>query len=374
MITMFRKIARGEANFDIASQLGRWMIVSGVVLLLSIGGLVFRGLNLSLEFKGGSSYDVPIASSQHGIKIADVQNALQRFELGEFKVQVTGVGGPSDHIIVRAPRSTQKIAEVQSALATLAGQPTPDTVSVQDVGPTWGKQVSTKALRGLLVFLILVTVYISFRFEWKMAFGALAALFHDLLATAGIYALVGFQVSPATVIALLTLLGYSLYDTVVVFDKVRENVELQGPGARTPYTELVNQSVNQVLMRSINTALATLLPIGALLFVGVYAFGAKTLEDLALAMFIGTLVGTYSSIFIASPILAKLKERDKRWVNVRARATGAPVRETRRVAATTTADGDQGGVATQVRQGADPIRVQRAGAPRPRRQRRGKRR
>ncbi|MFN2615030.1 MAG: protein translocase subunit SecF [Actinomycetota bacterium] len=374
MITMFRKIARGEANFDIASQLGRWMIVSGVVLLLSIGGLVFRGLNLSLEFKGGSSYDVPIASSQHGIKIADVQNALQRFELGEFKVQVTGVGGPSDHIIVRAPRSTQKIAEVQSALATLAGQPTPDTVSVQDVGPTWGKQVSTKALRGLLVFLILVTVYISFRFEWKMAFGALAALFHDLLATAGIYALVGFQVSPATVIALLTLLGYSLYDTVVVFDKVRENVELQGPGARTPYTELVNQSVNQVLMRSINTALATLLPIGALLFVGVYAFGAKTLEDLALAMFIGTLVGTYSSIFIASPILAKLKERDKRWVNVRARATGAPVRETRRVATTTTADGDQGGVATQVRQGADPIRVQRAGAPRPRRQRRGKRR
>jgi len=227
-------------------------------------------------------------------------------------------------LFVRTPHEAQdKTLEVQQALAQLAGQSDANQANINDVGPTWGRQISSKALRGLIVFLILVTIYISVRFEPKMAVGAIAALFHDLLATAGIYALLGIAVTPATVIALLTLLGYSLYDTVVVFDKIKENVGASGSTGRQTYTDVVNSSVNKVLMRSINTSLSTLLPIGALLFVGVFLFHATTLEDLAVALFIGTIVGTYSSIFIASPILAALKEREPRYASVRERlATG----------------------------------------------------
>jgi preprotein translocase subunit SecF len=221
---------------------------------------------------------------------------------------------------------------VEQKLAALAGQTNPSTaVSVNDVGPTWGHQISDKALRGLIVFLILVTIYISIRFEPKMAAGALAALVHDLLATAGIYALIGIPVTPGTVIALLTLLGYSLYDTVVVFDRIADNVQTVSSKQQVPYSDMVNTSVNQVLMRSINTSLSTLLPIAALLFVGVLLFHASTLSDLATALFIGTIVGTYSSIFVASPILAGLKEREPKYANIRRRIAvdrgERPVRE-----------------------------------------------
>ena len=211
----------------------------------------------------------------------------------------------------------------------------PDEINVNDVGPSWGRQVSTKALRGLIVFLVLVSLYITLRFEWKMAMGALAALFHDLIATAGIYTLLGLEVSPATVIALLTLMGFSLYDTVVVFDKVqgeRRAAHVRRRRCRT--RQMVNRSVNQVLVRSINTSLSSVLPVAGLLFVGVYLFNADTLKDLSLAMFIGALVSTYSSIFVASPILAWLKEREPRYQQIRARIGGGlrpePAAATRR--------------------------------------------
>ena len=381
-----RKVIRGEADFNIIGRSKVWAAISGTVLVLSLVGMFGPGLNLSLEFKGGTSLEAQIAPGKTTLSVTSVEDGLGRFHLGEIKVQVTGHGAPGDRVIVRSKHVPEagRLREVQAALGALAGQTNIDNVSIQDVGPTWGSQVSSKALRGLIVFLILVTLYISFRFEPKMAAGALAALFHDLLATAGIYALIGFEVSPATVIALLTLLGYSLYDTVVVFDKVQENVGAAGTSGKITYTDLVNQSVNQVLMRSINTSLSTLLPIGALLSVGVFLFGAATLKDLALAMFMGTVVGTYSSIFVASPILAALKEREGRYRAIRARVSAPTKREARApaapaavapAAAEPSADGEgaRTSVQTPARPTSSAMRMQGA-APRPRRQKRGKRR
>ena len=190
-------------------------------------------------------------------------------------------------------------------------------VTVSAVGPSFGAEVTRAALQALLIFLLVVSAYISWRFEWKMAIAALAALFHDLLITGGIFVAFQFVVSPATVIAVLTIMGYSLYDTVVVFDKVNENVE--DMHERYTYSQIVNTSMNQVLMRSINTSLTSLLPVGSLLLIGSLAFGAETLREFALALFIGIALGTYSSIFVAAPLLARWKEREEEWIRARRR-------------------------------------------------------
>jgi preprotein translocase subunit SecF len=403
-----RDIVRGEAHFNIIGRFRMWATISGVVLLASLGGLFGRGLNLSIDFKGGTSFTVPVCPSSTlstdspAKAVQDAQNAVGQYNLGDVRAQLqtnpTGATQASGsacstatELLVRTPhiKDPNTLPKVQQTLAQLTGQSDANQVSFTDVGPTWGKQISNKALRGLIVFLILVTIYISIRFEPKMAVGAIAALFHDLLATAGIYALLGISVTPATVIALLTLLGYSLYDTVVVFDKIRENVGASGSTGRQSYTDVVNESVNKVLMRSINTSLSTLLPIAALLFVGVILFHANTLEDLAVALFIGTIVGTYSSIFIASPILAALKEREPRYRAVRERiATGdlrgaggriapRPARQvgaTDYVARTATAVEDEDSDDGFARQApAGPMRVQRA-APKPRKKKKKKKR
>jgi preprotein translocase subunit SecF len=183
-------------------------------------------------------------------------------------------------------------------------------VSTQVIGPSWGEQITQKALTGLAVFLVLIVVYLSITFEWRMAVAALVALFHDVFITVGIYSLSGFEVTPATVIGVLTILGYSLYDTVVVFDKVKENTRGIQTSSKMTYSEAANLAVNQTLVRSINTSVVGLLPVASLLFVGAYVLGAGTLKDLALALFVGIAVGTYSSIFIATPVLAQLKERE----------------------------------------------------------------
>jgi len=405
-----RDIVRGEAHFNIIGRFRMWATISGVVLIASLGGLFGRGLNLSIDFKGGTSFTVPVCpgSSLTGVSSAkavqDAQNALAQYNLGDVRAQLqtnpTGATqaegsacSTATELLVRTPHIKDQqitLPAVQKALAQLAGQTDQNQVSFTDVGPTWGKQISNKALRGLIVFLILVTIYISIRFELKMAAGAIAALFHDLLATAGIYALLGIAVTPATVIALLTLLGYSLYDTVVVFDKIRENVGASGSTGRQSYTDVVNESVNKVLMRSINTSLSTLLPIGALLFVGVFLFHATTLEDLAVALFIGTIVGTYSSIFIASPILAALKEREPRYKAVRERIASGDFRGTggrpapRPARQVSAADYVAQTATAAVEENADgdgrpkhapggPMRVQRA-APKPRKKKKKKRR
>jgi preprotein translocase subunit SecF len=229
---------------------------------------------------------------------------------------VAGPSASATPTVITTPPPVQHLVgdEVRNALARVAGIPA-DQINERDVGPTWGSQISKKALQGLIIFLILVTVYISFRFEWKMAGAALVALLHDLLITAGIYALVGREVTPASVIAILTILGYSLYDTVVIFDKVKENTDNAALVARETYSGVVNMSLNQTLMRSVNTSLVVLLPIGTLLL-----FGGTTLKDFAFALFVGVASGTYSSIFVAAPILTILKEREPRFQQIRARA------------------------------------------------------
>ena len=207
------------------------------------------------------------------------------------------------------PADSDKICLITTALATEFGVPR-EQVSAQSVGANWGRQISEKALQGLVAFLILVTIYISIRFEWKMAVATLASMVHDLIITAGVYALIGFEVTPSTVIALLTILGYSMYDTIVVFDRVREDTAGLSGGSRMTYSAATNQAINETVMRSINTSLSSLIPVGALLFVGAFLLGAGTLKDLALALFIGLLASTYSSIFVAAPLLVELKERE----------------------------------------------------------------
>ena len=223
-------------------------------------------------------------------------------------------GVPASDITVKEISGKEQ-QRLLSTLATQAGT-IPVNVTEKDVGPTWGAQISSKALKGLIIFLVLVTLYIALRFEWKMALAAQTALLHDLIITAGIYALSGRTVSPATIIAILTILGYSLYDTVVIFDKVKENTESAAMVARDTYSGVVNMSLNQTFMRSVNTSLVVLLPIGSLLL-----FGGQTLKDFAFALFIGVASGTYSSIFVASPILAVLKEREPKYRQIRARVT-----------------------------------------------------
>jgi preprotein translocase subunit SecF len=226
-------------------------------------------------------------------------------------------------------------------LATQAGT-IPVNITEKDVGPTWGAQITDKAVKGLIVFLIVVSVYIAFRFEWKMAAAAQVALLHDLIITFGIYALVGRTVSPATIIAILTILGYSLYDTVVIFDKVRENTgESLAAVSRDTYSGVVNTSLNQVLMRSVNTSLVVLLPILSLLL-----FGGQTLKDFAFALFVGVASGTYSSIFVASPLLAVLKEREPKNRQIRARAMQRAMAPTPTLRPVRTGDGGDGGSAT----------------------------
>jgi preprotein translocase subunit SecF len=321
MFEGLRRLMRGESNIDFIGRSRIWLVVSIVVVALSLIGLIGRGFNLSVEFEGGTAFTVP---TKDRLTVATVETALEPFNLGSIHVQISSSPATGDQIRVRTERIEDRatLGSVQAALARVAAQPSPDEVAIEDVGPNWGQQVSNKALRGLIVFLVLVSIYISLRFEWKMAIGALLALFHDLLWTSGVYTLAGIEVSPATVIALLTLMGFSLYDTVVVFDKVRENSETMTASSRVPYGEMVNRSMNQVLVRSINTSLSSVMPVAGLLFVGVYLFKADTLKDLSVAMFIGTLVSTYSSIFVASPVLVWLKEREPRYAQLRLRAAG----------------------------------------------------
>jgi preprotein translocase subunit SecF len=232
-------------------------------------------------------------------------------------VQVTEEA-PQQVIVQTEELSQEQIAKVRADLAEVADVQS-NAVSTDSIGSKWGSTVSRKAVTALLVFLVVVTIYVSLRMEFKMAVAALVALVHDLVITAGIYALAGFEVTPATVIGLLTILGYSLYDTVVVFDKVRENTGSLTSMSRTTYSEAANLAVNQTIMRSLNTSLASLLPIAALLFVGAFLLGAETLKDLALALFVGVAAGTYSSIFIATPLVAAWKEREPRYAQLRAR-------------------------------------------------------
>ncbi len=295
---------RGDVSLNIVGRRKAWYLISGLLIVLSISTLGVRGLNLGIEFKGGAEFSVPLA-------VANDQSITKARETviaaGETPSTVTVIGGNKVRIQTQA-LSTEASNALSAALATSFNVSEAD-IKVQLVGPTWGDEVSKNAARALLVFLVLVAIFLSIYFEWPMAVGALVALAHDILITVGVYALSGFEVTPASVIGFLTILGYSLYDTVVVFDKVKENTKDIYGGSRSTYSEAANLALNQTLVRSINTSIVALLPVLSILVVGVALLGVGTLNDLALALFIGMLVGTYSSLFVATPVLCQIKER-----------------------------------------------------------------
>jgi preprotein translocase subunit SecF len=313
-----------EPHFRIIEHRKWWFLLSGAVIALSIVGLAVRHLNLSIDFEGGSQLTY---TNNTGVSAEEVQAILQRppWSLSGTEVQIVG----GNQLSVRTPSFTElsdvERSELIDALASQAGV-SPSDISRTDVGPTWGAEISRKALQGLIVVLVAITIYIAMRFEWKMAVGAQVAMVHDVLITGGVYALTGREVTPATVIAILTILGYSLYDTVVIYDKIKENTESPALLAKDTYGGVVNMSLNQVFMRSVNTSLVVLFPIASLLL-----FGGSTLKDFAFAMLIGIISGAYSSIFVAAPILSLLKEREPKYAQLRTRATardaaGRPLR------------------------------------------------
>ena len=303
-MSFLTRLYRGETSYGFVGQARRWFLVSGVALVLCAGSLAIRNLNLSLDFTGGTAITMP---NPAGATVGEVRSVLGSAG-SSARVQLIDEGAA-----VRVQTEAIDLArerEIVRSLVAVTGTEI-ELTDVESVGPTFGRQIARRAMQALIVFLAVVVVFISIRFEWKMAIGAIAALFHDLLLTSGAYSLIGFEVTPATVVALLTILGYSLYDTVVVYDKIREN--LAEDQDRRTYSDIVDRSMNQVLMRSINTSLTSLLPVGSLLFIGSILLGAGTLREFALALFVGIAAGTYSSIFIAAPLLALWKERESEW-------------------------------------------------------------
>jgi preprotein translocase subunit SecF len=301
------RLYRGEVSYDFVGRKRRWYTISGAILLISVVALLVLHLNFSVDFKGGAVFQFTAPSATQ----TQVQDTVSREGVkGAVVQQLTGRLGNRSWQVQTDTLTSQQTSTVESALTSQLGA---QNMSTSFVGASWGGQITTKAVQALIAFLVVIVLYLSIAFEWKMAVAAFVALIHDLVIATGVYALTGFQVSPATVIGLLTILGYSLYDTVVVFDKVRENTAGLLGGARTTYSDAANLALNQTLVRSINTSLIALLPVAAILFVGGGLLGAGELKDLSLVLLVGMLSGTYSSIFIATPVLADLKEREPQY-------------------------------------------------------------
>ena len=316
------RLYSGETSFNIIANRKRWYAISAVFILISLGALTLQGLHLGIEFKGGSSYTV----NKAGISIEEARSTVEATGIpGEIIVQKIG----NDKVRIQTGNVTNaQSSAIEEALVSKFSVKI-ENIDTQIVGPSWGKEITKKALYGLIAFLLAVMLFLAMAFEPKMAIAAIVAVVHDVFITVGIYAVVGFDVTPATVIGFLTILGYSLYDTVVVFDKVRENTKSIAASGKSTYSDAANLAVNQTLVRSANTSFIALLPVGSILFVGAGLLGAGTLKDLSLALFIGLAVGTYSSIFIAPPFLAALREKEPAMValakRVSARGGAAPV-------------------------------------------------
>jgi preprotein translocase subunit SecF len=307
------RLNRGETEIDFVGNRRRWFTISAVLLVIALGSLGIRQLNLGIEFVGGLGMQAP---NPAGADVPEIREALGVVGVDEATIQLL-----NDGEAVRVATPVLDLAtenEAVDALASVTGSDRVD-ISIEAVGPSFGALVARRALIALGVFLGAVVLFISWRLEFKMAGAGLVALVHDLVITLGVYSLSGFQVTPATMVAILVILGYSLYDTVVVFDKVEELVELE---EKRSYSEIVNRAMNSVLARSLATSLTSLLPVGSILFVGSIILGAPTLRDFALALFVGIAAGTYSSIFVAAPILATWKEKEPEWQERAKRASG----------------------------------------------------
>lgn len=311
----------GDVSINFVGRKWLWYAVSGVIVILAVGGLYFKGLNFGIEFQGGVEYTISVPSDEVTQANADkIRNAVADTGIDAASSPIVTTSGTDAIRVQTEELSSDQTMQVTRAIAAATNVNADKDISAQEVGASWGEQVAKRALTGLLVFLVLVVLFIWAYFrEWKMSVAAIVALAHDLVITIGVYALSGFEVTPATVTGLLTILGFSLYDTVVVFDKVRENTRNLKRSNKT-YAELANLAVNQTLVRSINTSIVALLPVGAILYVGVATLGSGALKDLALSLFVGMAAGAYSSIFIATPLAVQLKSREKVITDQDARA------------------------------------------------------
>jgi preprotein translocase subunit SecF len=309
------RLYRGETEFRIIGKRKRFYALAITLTVISLASMLFRGFNLGVEFKGGATFQWPAG----GASVAQTRDLFQGLELSgpavdlrEPIVQTVGRGSSTDLRVQTPPLTEPQIDQVITGIEQRFPAAV-DEVNPSNVGPAWGRQVTNKALQGLVGFLLAVIVYISIRFEPKMAFASIVGLLHDLVLAAGIYSITQFVVTPSTVIALLTILGFSLYDAVVIFDKVQENTRGIAGGSTQTYTEASELALNQSFMRSVNTTLIAMLPVTGLLFVGAFLLGAGTLKDLSLALFVGMFAGAYSSIFLCTPIFVDLKEREPQY-------------------------------------------------------------
>jgi preprotein translocase subunit SecF len=344
------RLYRGEVSVNFVRRQRMWYTISGIILLVSVVAVAVRKLNFSVDFKGGSVFQFPATGNQGSATQGQIQQLVTNTGGGDSTVQRIS-SNLLDQWSVTTKALSQTVQQNIGVAIEHTFHLTQNQVAITFVGPTWGSQITTKAVEALIIFLIVIVIYLSIAFEWRMAIAAFVALIHDIVITIGVYALTGFQVSPTTVIGLLTILGYSLYDTVVVFDKVRENTAGLLTSQRSTYSDAANLALNQTLVRSINTSLTALIPVASILFVGAGLLGAGTLKDLSLVLFVGMLSGTYSSICIATPVLADLKERQPEYkdlaVKVKRRLAGG-----RRVA-----DADSTAVPSAVSEAADATQV-----------------
>jgi preprotein translocase subunit SecF len=309
----------GKKSIDFVGRKWLWYCGSGLIVLLALGGLFFKGLNMGIEFEGGAQYRVTLPADQVTQDNADrLREAVAATGVDGAASPVVTTTGENGIIVQTKQLNSADSQEVVDTILQTVGA-SPADMSQDEIGASWGQDVAKRSLTGLIVFLILVVLFIWAYFrEWKMSVAALVALAHDVLITVGVYALSGFEVSPATVTGILTILGFSLYDTVVVFDKVRENTKNLRSTHMT-YAEAANLAVNQTLVRSINTSIVALIPVGAILYVGAVQLGNGSLKDLALALFVGMAAGTYSSIFIATPLLVHMKQGEKANMDIERR-------------------------------------------------------
>ncbi|ORV15439.1 protein translocase subunit SecF [Mycobacterium celatum] len=310
------RLYTGTGAFEVVGRRRMWYAISGTIVAIAIASIVLRGFTFGIDFQGGTKVSMPVAAATGTVQVSQVEDVFRQ-TIGKDPESVVIVGnGASATVQIRSETlSNDQTNKLKKALFDhfkpkgADGKPSKQAISDSAVSSTWGGQITKKAVIALVVFLVLVALYITVRYERYMAISALAAMFFDVTVTAGVYSLVGFEVTPATVIGLLTILGFSIYDTVIVFDKVEENTHGFQHTTRRTFAEQANLAVNQTFMRSINTSLISVLPVIALLVVAVWLLGVGTLKDLALVQLVGIIVGTYSSIFFATPLLVSLRER-----------------------------------------------------------------
>jgi preprotein translocase subunit SecF len=362
MTSFLGRLYRGETRINFISTRKRWYAASALLVLICIVSFIVRGFNEGVEFKGGSTFQIP--ASGNSITADQANTAFTDAGVAPAEApQVVGSGSNRQVVVNTKTLDPQQQDDLVTSVAKSL-HIDPQEISPQTFSSRWGHDTTVKALQGLAIFLVAVSIYISLRFQWRMAVGGMLALIHDLIIAAGVYSLVGFEVTPSTIVGLLTILGFSLYDTVVVYDKVGENAKDILAGSRMTFSEAANLAVNQTLMRSINTSLIALLPVAGLLFVGAGVLGVGTIKDLALILFVGLASGAYSSLFLATPIVVDLTERDPQYKALTKRVVAKRASEARKAE-----EAELTGVAVAPRRSSGPAPAPKVGA-RPERRRR----